>query len=96
MEELLMAAAQNSPGLKYELKVTFSRNAFGIAKDHPLVTLLAGGYKTVAGKEVKLRFAPVILSVPQVSRASFRYQDSGMCDFHRTVACCASPQNITP
>ena len=34
----------------------------------------------------KMRFAPIIMSVQQVSRASFRYQDSGMCCLRRTVA----------
>ncbi|OHF00303.1 hypothetical protein CORC01_04492 [Colletotrichum orchidophilum] len=55
MDSVLRTAAQNSPGLKYETKVTFARSAFEIRRDHPLVTLLAEEYRNVTGKEIKMR-----------------------------------------
>ncbi|RFU33058.1 hypothetical protein B7463_g3293, partial [Scytalidium lignicola] len=55
MENLLKTAAQNVPGLSYELKVTFSRSAFEIASDHPFVSLVASQIKNVTGNEAKIR-----------------------------------------
>lgn len=55
VEDLLKAAARNVPGLSYDLKVTFSRSAFEIAADHPLVSLVADQIKFVTGREAKMR-----------------------------------------
>ncbi|PKS08166.1 hypothetical protein jhhlp_005442 [Lomentospora prolificans] len=55
IEGLLQEATRQVPDLKYDLRSTFSRNPFEIAKDHPLVSLIADQIRVVRGKDVDLR-----------------------------------------
>ena len=58
MEALLRAAGENSgdpDGFRYDLRMTFSRNPFEIAKDHPLAKLVADQIGKVTAKDANLR-----------------------------------------
>ena len=55
IEDVLKTAAENIPGLSYEVIVTFSRSAFEIPRDHPLVSLFADQIKNVTRKEANMR-----------------------------------------
>jgi acetylornithine deacetylase/succinyl-diaminopimelate desuccinylase family protein len=53
IENVLQAAARGCPGLSYDLKVTFSRPPFEIAKDDQFVSLVADQIKVESGKEAE-------------------------------------------
>ena len=55
IEGLLQEAARSAPGLRYDLRLTFSRNPFEIRDDHPLVSLVADQIKTVRASDAVLR-----------------------------------------
>jgi acetylornithine deacetylase/succinyl-diaminopimelate desuccinylase family protein len=55
MEDVLKATAQNVPDLAYDLRRTFSRNAFEIREDHPLVSLVADQIKAIRGTAARMR-----------------------------------------
>lgn len=58
MEDLLQKVAREIPGYTYDVRATFSRPAFEIRSDHPLVSLVADGINTVMGKYPAFVAAP--------------------------------------
>jgi len=58
IESVLQAATQGCPGLSYNLKVTFSRPPFEIAKNDQFVCLVADQIKVETGKEAEFATLP--------------------------------------